>query len=85
MPFIGVCIDGRHLRIGAPYRFRIAALIQFVARRQARFGRGGGDEFDTPREATDERFSAPSPDDVAEHAMCFGEPVWTALWTQELR
>src|SRR5665213_1542044 len=68
MPLIGVYVEGRHLRVGNPYRLGIAVLIQFAAHRQAGLGCGGGDEFDD-REATDERLPAPGLGDVAEHAM----------------
>ena len=35
MPFIGLNVEGRHLRIGDPYCLGIAVLIQFAAHRQA--------------------------------------------------
>jgi hypothetical protein len=68
MPVIGLDVEARHLGVGDPYRLGVAVLIRFAAHRQTGFGRGGGDELNN-RETADKRLSAPSLDDVAEHAM----------------
>jgi hypothetical protein len=58
MPLVGLYIERCHLGLGHPYRSWIAILVQFTAHRQARLGRGGGDQFDD-REAAEERLAAP--------------------------
>ena len=68
MECVALDIEGCHLRVGDLDALRIGACIECAAHRQARFGRGGCNQFDH-RLAADQRFTSPGLGNVAEQPV----------------